>query len=69
MTPLLITAQALLRRFLTTASAALLTFIGVNYVPWLENAFKSDEKTAALWGIVWLVIEFLQKYKREKAKV
>jgi hypothetical protein len=69
MTPFITAILALGRRFLTASGSAILTYIGINYVSWLETAFKGDEKTAALWGLVYLVIEFLWKYKREKAKV
>jgi hypothetical protein len=56
------TLKALLRR---VAVAALTTLIA-SWAGWIEAAVKGDETTAAWWPTLWLLLEAVQKYLRER---
>lgn len=61
MNVVLITIWALMRRFATLAGSAILTFVIESMVGWAQGAFLANPKTAAVWPLVYFIIEGLQK--------
>lgn len=61
MNVILITLVALLRRCATLAGSALLTFVFENWVGWVHGAFLENPSTVALWPVIYLIIEAIQK--------
>ena len=55
------TVLSLGRRILTAAGSALLTFVLQSWLGWVHGAFLANPKTAAVWPIVYLIIEGAQK--------
>ena len=64
MNVVLTTVWALVRRILTAAGSALLTFVIQGWFGWVHGAFLSNPKTAAVWPLVYLIIEAVQKTLR-----
>ena len=60
----MIVVKALMRRIATAVVATVVA----SYAGWLQAALEGDEATAAWWPVVWLAIEAVQKWWRERAK-
>jgi hypothetical protein len=69
MNVVLTTVWALIRRILTAAGSALLTFVIQGWLGWVHGAFLSNPKTAAIWPVVYLLIEGIQKSLRTANQV
>jgi len=66
MNPLVATVVALVRRIATLAGSAVVAFVIENLVGWTEQGFLADPSTAVIWPIVYVLIEAVQKYLRER---
>lgn len=62
------TVGALLRRIVLLAGSALITFAIENLMGWVQAGFLADPKTAAVWPVVYLLLEAIQKFWREYRK-
>lgn len=69
MNVILATVWALVRRILTAAGSALLTFVIQSWLGWVHGAFLANPKTAAIWPLVYLIIEAAQKALRTANQV
>ena len=69
MNVILVTVWALVRRIATLAGSALLAFVIQGWLGWVHGAFLSNPKTAALWPVVYLIIEAVQKTLRTTNQV
>lgn len=67
MKDLKITIFGLLRRFATAGATALIVYISGHWTDWLIAAAKGDVKSAAWLPVIYLAIEFIQKFTRTRS--
>ena len=56
------------RRFATYAGTAILTFVVANWQGWFTAISVDYPAIAGLQGLLFMIVEFVQKYLRERAK-
>lgn len=66
MSPLLKSVWQVVRRFGIAAGTGIIACIITGWPEWAKGALVADEKTAYLWPIIWGLVEFAQKYLRER---
>jgi hypothetical protein len=62
---LLVTIEAVGRRFAVMAFTALVAFAAEQWTHWLRNSLEGDPRSAAWIPAVWIALEFGQKLVRE----
>lgn len=68
MTPILVALWAVVRRVAIVLGAGVLTYLGGAWPEALKKALESNADTVAWIPFVWAVIEFVQKWLRERKK-
>ncbi len=64
MTAFAIWLKAMIRRILTVAGSAILTYIIANWQGWVNQGIAGDEKAMTAWPLILLIFEAIQKALR-----